>query len=107
MEFLSYYNTYLIFVITIKILFLISALGFFYYSDISKSPSNTAKTLQFETWKERTEFVFILSMTILLLYLFYPRKIPIVTNNETNLLLFTYACILLFDLIKKFILFKI
>jgi hypothetical protein len=40
-------------------------------------------------------------MTILLLYLFYPRKIPIAINRETNLLLFIYGCILLVELIKK------
>jgi|Laugresubdmm15sn_1035100.scaffolds.fasta_scaffold00015_60 hypothetical protein len=101
MNFLSYYDTYLIFIIGIKILFLISALGLFYYSHFSNSSSSLAKSLQFELWKERTEFIFILSMTILLLYLFYPRKTPITINRETNLLLFIYGCILIVELIKK------
>ena len=101
MNFLSYYDTYLIFIISIKILFLISAVELFYYSHFSKSSDSLAKSAQFELWKQRTEFVFILSMTILLLYLFYPRKIPIAINRETNLLLFIYGCILLVELIKK------
>ena len=102
MNYLSYYDTYLIFIVGVKILFLLSALGYFYYSHFSKSPVTAAKTLQFQLWKERTESIFILSMTILLLYLFYPRKIPIVTNRETNLLLFIFGCILLIDIVKKF-----
>ena len=101
MNFLSFYDTYLIFIIGIKILFLVSALGFFFYSHFSKTPSNIAKSSQFEIWKQRTEFIFILSMTILLLYLFFPRTIPIPINHETNLLLFIFACILLINIIKK------
>ena len=100
MNFLSYYDTYLIFIIIIKVLFLLSALGYFYYSYFSKSP-NVTKSLQFQIWKERTEFVFILSMTILLLYLFYPRKIPVPINRETNILLFIFGIILLINIIKK------
>ena len=98
MNFLSYYDTYLIFIIAIKILFLISAVEFFYFSYFSKSP---ALALQFEKWKEFTENIFITSMTILLLYLFYPRKSPIYINQETNLLLFVFGCILMIDIIKK------
>lgn len=101
MNFLSFYDTYLIFIVGIKILFLVSAFGFFYYSHFSKSPVSISKTSQFEIWKERTEDVFITSMTILLLYLFFPRKIPIVINRETNLLLFIFGCILLINIIKK------
>jgi len=101
MNFLSFYDTYLIFIVGIKILFLVSALGFFFYSHFSKSPSSIAKSSQFEIWKERTEFVLILSMTILLLYLFYPRKIPVPINRETNLLLFIFGIILLINIIKK------
>ena len=101
MNFLSFYDTYLIFIIGIKILFLVSAFGFFYYSHFSKTPASKAKTSQFEIWKERTEFVFISSMTLLLLYLFFPRKIPIPINRETNLLLFIFGCILLINIMKK------
>ena len=100
MNFLSYYDSYLIFIIIIKLLFLFSAAEFFYFSYFSKSP---AKALQFEIWKQRTEDIFIISMTILLLYLFYPRKVPILINRETNLLLFIFGCILSTDIIKKII----
>ena len=74
MNFLSYYDTYLIFIISIKILFLISAVELFYYSHFSKSSDSLAKSAQFELWKQRTEFVFILSMTIYYYIYFIPEK---------------------------------
>lgn len=39
-------------------------------------------------WKERVEFIFVIGMALLLIYLFNPiRKIPIIIDNETKLLL--------------------
>jgi len=47
-------------------------------------------------WKERTEFIFIFSMSILLLIIFYPRgnNIRFITF-EIKLLIFIFAIILL------------
>jgi len=101
MGFLRFYDIYLLFIVGIKILFIVSALGFFYYSHFAKTPNTLAKSTQFQTWKERTEFVFILSMTILLMYLFYPRREPTEIDRESRILLFIYGCILLINIVKK------
>jgi len=94
----TYYDFYLIFIIIIKVLFLVTMIGSFYYSHISNSTNALNKNIQFHFWKERTEFVFLLSMSILLLYLFFPwRKKPIYIDKETHLLLFIFACILIIN----------
>ena len=93
-----YYDSYLVFIICIKVLFLCTALGSFYYSYISKSPDALRDNIKFQFWKNRTEFVFLLSMSLLLLFLFFPwRKKSVVINRETNLLLFIFGCILIIN----------
>jgi len=46
-------------------------------------------------WKERTEFIFIASMSILLIYHFHPRLSKKPINEETSLLFFLFGWILL------------
>ena len=72
---------------------------------------NTSKTLadkfdkQFNDrlfyWKSVTEFIFVVCMSILLIYHFYPEsglviQKPIVVDKETRLLFLTYGIILIF-----------
>lgn len=86
---------YLIFfIILVKIVFIISAIGHIYFSHstIKQAKNIDDKLIYF---KERTEFVFIISMSILLIYHFNPRfsKKPI--NSETSLLFFLFGWILI------------
>ena len=47
-------------------------------------------------WKERFEFIFIILMSILLIYLFNPRKGEMVMiNGETKILLYLFGIVLL------------
>ena len=86
---------YLIFfIILIKIVFILSAIGHIYFSHSTRADAKNIddKLLYF---KERTEFIFIISMSILLIYHFNPRfsKKPI--NEETSLLFFLFGWVLI------------
>lgn len=85
---------FVFFIILIKIVFMLSAIGHIYFSHSTKYNAKKIddKLLYF---KERTEFIFIISMSILLIYHFNPRfsKPPI--NEETSLLFFLFGWILI------------
>lgn len=85
---------FVFFIILIKIVFMLSAIGHIYFSHSTKSNAKKIddKLLYF---KERTEFIFIISMSILLIYHFNPRfsKKPI--NQETSLLFFLFGWVLI------------
>ena len=85
---------FIFFIIIVKIVFIISAIGHIFFSH---STSNKAKNIddKFLYFKERTEFIFIISMSILLIYHFNPRfsKKPI--NSETSLLFFLFGWVLI------------
>lgn len=86
---------FVFFIILIKIVFIVSAIG-----HVILSHSTSAKAEKIDPkllyWKERTEFIFIISMAILLIYHFNPRfsKKPI--GEETSLLFFLFGWILIF-----------
>jgi hypothetical protein len=62
----------------------------------SKGETKTDLDKKIVYWKERFEFVFVLLMAILLIYLFNPRKNRIVMiNDETNFLLYMFGFVLL------------
>ena len=82
-----------IFIIIIKILFAIFLLSNLFFEHIQHNKEYEQKTRH---WKERTEFIFIFSMAILLLILFYPRgnNIRFITF-EIKILICIFAIILL------------
>lgn len=85
---------FLFFIIFIKIVFVLSLVG----DIISKHTNNdTIENLdpRFLYWKERTEFIFIACMSLLLIYHFNPRN-PVAVPKDTNILFFIFGCILLF-----------
>jgi hypothetical protein len=60
----------------------------------NKTDSDLDKQVLF--WRERTEFIFIALMAVLLIYLFNPRKNRMVMiNNETQMLLFLFGVVLI------------
>ena len=60
---------YVAFLISIKFIFTISALGHLLLSHTNSQLSKYDPSFLY--WKERTEFIFIISMSILLIYYFY------------------------------------
>ena len=99
------YDNYVIFVIIIKVLFVIFALISRYYQTKIKSGSKT--DLQEYTqkynwavyWKDRLEFFFLISTSLICIIVFYPfYSEPIFIDRHTKLLLFIYGFIVLITL---------
>ena len=86
---------FLFFIILIKVIFVGAAVGHLILSHLDNDKAQTLDP-KLTYWKERTEFVFIISMSILLIYQFHPllSKKPI--DQETSLLFFLFGWILIF-----------
>jgi len=85
---------FLYFIIFVKVVFALSAVGHFILIHLPTSAFNDLDN-RLLFWKERTEFIFIASMSILLIYHFRPYK-NVPTNKETSLLFYLFGWILLF-----------
>lgn len=85
----------LFFIILIKLVFIISAIGHLIFSHAKSDKASNLDT-KFVYWKERTEFIFIASMAILLIYHFHPALSKKSISEETALLFFLFGWILLF-----------
>ena len=94
MKFETTLDFFVFFIVLIKIVFIVSAVG---HLILSHTSSNKAKQLdpKLVYWKKRTEFIFIASMAILLIYHFKPGKNKPI-SSETSLLFFLFGWILLF-----------
>ena len=91
---MSNYDIYIIFIILVKIGFIGLSATHLYLKHNGKTNSEKDKEVLF--WKERFEFVFIILMACLLIYLFNPRnERSFMINYETKLLLFLFGFILL------------
>jgi predicted Zn-dependent peptidase len=78
---------FLFFIILIKIIFVGSAIGHLIFSHLHNDRAQQIDP-KLVYWKERTEFIFIVSMAILLIYQFHPRlsKKPIaIPRTEKDL----------------------
>ena len=80
---------FVFFIILIKIVFIISAIGHLF---LSHSTSDKAAKLdpKLVYWKERTEFIFTISIAILLIYHFNPLFSKKYIDSETSLLFFLF-----------------
>lgn len=85
---------FVFFIVFIKIIFLFSAVGHLILSHSSSSRSEKLDP-KLVYWKERTEFVFVISMSLLLIYHFHPRYARKPINEETGLLFFLFGVILI------------
>ena len=84
---------YLIF--SVKVIFILLALSQKYLKISGKTDTDRDKNVIY--WKERIEFIFIILMSILLIYLFNPRfNREFLINSETKVLLFLFGFILIF-----------
>lgn len=91
---MDYYSIYIFFIILIKIIFI----GLSIYSIIlrKKGDEKTTKYSEIIFWKDRIEFIFIIAMALLLIYLFnsYNNKTNCI-DYETRILLFLFGIILI------------
>lgn len=90
-------DIFLYFIIFIKLTF---SLTYFLHIYFSKVNPNSEKSQELDPrvlfWKERTEFIFIASMSALMIYLFNPwKKEPLVFNNEMKVLFYVLGWVLL------------
>lgn len=85
---------FVFFIILVKIVFIISAIG---HLILSHSTSSKAASLdpKLVYWKQRTEFVFTISMALLLIYHFNPRLSGKPIGKETSILFFLFGWILI------------
>jgi hypothetical protein len=96
------YDIYTSIVILVKIIFIFLTIVHF----ILQYKKNAKLDTKVVYWKERAEFVFIILMSCLLIYLFNPRKNRLhMIDKETMLLLYLFGFILIitanWDLIFK------
>jgi uncharacterized membrane protein len=83
---------YLIFII--KIGFILTAVTHIYLKVKGKEKTDLDKKILY--WKERFEFIFIAAMSVLLIYLFNPRRGEMVMiDADTKLLLYLFGFVLL------------
>jgi uncharacterized membrane protein len=86
-------DLFILFIVLIKIVFVLSAIGHLVLSHSSNINLQEKADPKLTYWKERTEFIFIVSMSILLIYHFKPgNNKPI--SEETALLFFLFGIIL-------------
>lgn len=87
-------NSFTFFIIIIKIAFLLSAIG----NAITSRSDNINVTLlqpKFKYWKDRTEFIFVISMALLLIIYFRPNS-GLVIPKSSRFLFFLFGIVLLF-----------
>ena len=84
---------FIYFIILIKIIFLIMALSNIYFDKVTHNQTYDHKTIY---WKERTEFIFIICMSILLIVIFNPNyNNQRLLTKETKFLFFIFGIILI------------
>lgn len=88
------FNNFIIFIIFIKVLFIIFSLIHLYFK--LKGDEKNAMNITAVYWKMRLEFIFTISMAIVLIYLFNPRyNNEKLITSEVKLLLYLFGFILL------------
>ena len=85
---------FIVFIVIIKIIFVISAVAHIFMSHAHNQKLKDGVDPKLVLLKERTEFVFIISMAILLIYHFIPGKNKEITE-ESALLFFLFGIVLL------------
>ena len=92
-------NIYVILIFIVKLIFLYFLIAEAISKSKLKKDNSSQNMKEYEKKahdKERVEMLFTLLMSILLIYVFYPRrKIPIVLNGEMRVLLFVFGIVLI------------
>ena len=88
------YTMFIYLIFAIKLGFVLMAVTHIFLKVKGNTDSDLDKNVLY--WKERFEFVFILLMSILLIYLFNPRRDrAIMIDGETKILLYLFGFVLL------------
>lgn len=88
------YDIYITFIFLIKIGFILLAVTHIYLKAKGEEKSDLDKKILY--WKERLEFIFIVLMSCLLIYIFNPRvDKSILIDKETKILLYLFGFVLL------------
>ena len=91
---MKYFDVYITIIFIVKIMFACLAVYSLYMKAKKSKDQKLMQTIQY--WKERMEFIFISLMSILLIYLFYPRANRLgMIDGETKLLLYLFGFVLL------------
>jgi len=85
---------FLLFIVVIKLIFVLAAVGHIILSHSTNKKAAKAEP-KLVYWKERTEFIFIISMAILLIYHFNPIWPQKYINSETSLLFVMFGIVLI------------
>lgn len=106
-----YYNLFIFYIFSIKILFVLCSTTEIYYKwknrklekrekkqtkENEEYKKNVQQINNLDYWKKRFEFIYIMCMSFLLIYLFnpYQKTLPLITS-ETRYLIFLFAFILI------------
>lgn len=88
------FNYFISFIIIVKVLFIVFSLTHLYYK--LKGQEEDKINLESVYWRGRLEFIFTISMAILLIYLFNPRyNHEKMITHETKILLYMFGFILI------------
>lgn len=88
------FTIYTTIVFIVKIIFIILAISLAYNKH--KNPNDKKLIEELKYWKERSEFIFIAMMSLMLIYLFNPGANNLnLINRETKTLLFLFGFILI------------
>lgn len=87
------YSTFVTFIIILKVIFVLLSIAKIVVKN--RKPENTKLVDKLQFWRERIEFIFIICMAILLIYIFYPGSKKLI-DQETKFLFYLFGFILLF-----------
>ena len=93
-HYMDKYNLYITFIFMIKIGFILLAVSHLYLKAKGREHSELDKEILY--WKERVEFIFVIGMALLLIYLFNPMKNRTnMIDHETIILLYLFGFLLI------------
>ena len=91
---MNYFSAYIYSIIGIKVIFILLSITHIYLKVKGEADTDLDKNIIY--WKERIEFVFIILMAILLIYVFNPRMPHTnLLNYEVKLLFYLFGIILI------------
>ncbi len=91
---MRFFTNYVLLIFLIKICFIILSAIHIYLKVKGKTNSNIDNNIIY--WRDRLEFIFVILMSFLLIYVFNPRKDKsYLINNETKILFYLFGFVLL------------
>lgn len=101
MQFRSFVDYFLGFMLVVKLIFLFTAVGHV-ITVKSKNPKIQAQEGWTRFVSETTEMIFVFGMSFFLIYYFSPNRKVYVIQKETALLLFAYGIVMLVAALKRY-----